>query len=148
MHKRNRARRLCQGAPLYSVKATHCQTLLRFLRRQREAKIGDLSAAGDIDSARVIGVRQVERLAVLTAIDLSIFAPSLLDVATRLLDHIRRIEPALQMAAAQLSLLVLLIAGTLQGLLQLHLVLGKLRDVLLRHWIRSRLSGRQDRLPR
>src|SRR5208283_1288809 len=44
-----------------------------------------------------------------------------------LLDHIGRVEPALQVAAAKLSFFVFLVAGALPSLLDFHFVMGKLR---------------------
>ena len=66
----------------------------------------------------------------LAAVDLGVFAPSFLCVATGLFDHIRGVEPALQMSAAELPFFVLLVAGTLSRLLNLDLVMRKLRRSL------------------
>jgi hypothetical protein len=62
----------------------------------------------------------------LTAVDLGIFSPGLFGVAAGLLLHVFRVEPALEMAAAELALGVLLVTGALSRLLDLDLVPGKL----------------------
>lgn len=64
------------------------------------------------------------------AINLGIVAPGLLYVTTSLFQHVRSVEPALEMPAAELSLGILLVAGTLPRLLDLDLVMRKLRRSL------------------
>ena len=63
----------------------------------------------------------------LAAVDFGVLAPRFLGVATGLFDHVRSIEPALQVSAAELAFLVLLVAGPLSRFLNLDLVLWKLR---------------------
>ena len=62
----------------------------------------------------------------LAAVDFGVLAPGFFRVATGLLNHIRSVEPALQMSAAELAFLVLLVAGTLSRFLNLDLVMRKL----------------------
>ncbi len=66
----------------------------------------------------------------LAAVDFGILAPGFFRVATGLLDHIRSVEPPLQMSTAELALLVLLVAGSLSRFLNLDLVMRKLRRSL------------------
>jgi hypothetical protein len=61
------------------------------------------------------------------AIDFRIAPPGFLHIAASLLQHIRGVEPALQVSTAKLAFLVLLVAGPLSRLLDLDLVVGKLR---------------------
>jgi hypothetical protein len=63
----------------------------------------------------------------LATIDLGVWSPSFFRVATGLFDHIRGIEPALQVSAAEFALGVVFVAGALSRLLDLHFVMGKLR---------------------
>src|SRR5216683_7269091 len=102
---------------------------LFFFRRQSQAEHGNPAFPGNIDF-RVFRTGQIQRLAMLAAVDFGILAPRFLSVATGLLDHIRSVEPALQMSAAELAFLVLLVAGTLSRLLNLDLVMRKLRRSL------------------
>ena len=57
----------------------------------------------------------------LAAVDFGVFAPGFLCVATGLLNHVRSVEPTLQMSAAELAFLVLLVAGALSRFLDLTL---------------------------
>ena len=66
----------------------------------------------------------------LATVDFGVLAPGFFRVATGLLNHIRSVEPALQMSAAELAFLVLLVAGALSRLLNLDLVMRKLRRSL------------------
>src|SRR5206468_12135587 len=67
-------------------------------------------------------------------VNFAIVAVGFANVAAGLLQYVGGVEPALQVATAQLALRVLLIAGALQRLLVLHLVFGKLRwFVYFRH---------------
>src|ERR1700683_2351040 len=79
---------------------------------------------------RFPGIGKVKGLAVLATIDLSIRAPGLFRVPASLFQDVGGIEPALQMAATEFSLLIFLVAGALPRLLDLDLVLGKLRNIL------------------
>ena len=117
------------------------RSLLLF-RRQRQSEHGNHSLAGNVDLG-FVGIGQVERLAIFAAIDFGVRSPSLLDVAALALNHVLRIEPAFQMAAAELALFVLFVAGTLSGLLDLHFVMGKLLEVRAAH-----CRGRQRMYPR
>src|SRR5260370_30053087 len=95
---------------------------LFFFRRQSQTEHGNPAFPGNIDF-RVFRTGQIQRLAMFAAVDFGVPAPSFLGVATGPLTHIRSVEPALQMSAAELAFLVLLVAGTLSGLLNLHLTL-------------------------
>ena len=64
------------------------------------------------------------------AIHFGIATPSFLRIAASLFQHVRRVEPAFQVAAAELALLVLLIASPLSRFLDFHLVVGELRGSL------------------
>src|SRR5208337_109000 len=105
------------------------QSRLALLRRQRQAKHRNLPLPSYIHH-RFPGVRQVQSLAMLAAVDLSIQSPGLFHIPAILLDQIHAIKPALQMAAAKLAFLVFLVAGALPRLLDLDLVTGKLRSSL------------------
>src|ERR1039458_3652212 len=104
-------------------------SVLFLLRRQRQSEHRNHPLPGDIHLG-LCGIRQVERLAMLAAVDLGIRSPGFFGVATGLLDHVGRVEPALQMTPAPLAFFVFLVAGALPGLLDLHLVMGKLRRSL------------------
>jgi hypothetical protein len=62
----------------------------------------------------------------LAAIHFSIRSPSLLRIATSLLNHIGGVKPAFQVPAAELAFGVLIVAGTLSQLFDFHFVMGKL----------------------
>ena len=102
---------------------------LFFLRRQGQTKHGNPAFPGNIDFC-VFRAGQIQRLAMLAAVDFGVLAPSFLGVTTGLFDYIRSVEPTLQMSAAELAFLVLLVAGTLSHFLNLDLVLWKLRRSL------------------
>src|ERR1700693_5960584 len=53
--------------------------------------------------------------------------PGFFGVAARLLDHIRGVEPALQMSATELALGVFFVTGSLSRLLEFYFVMRKLR---------------------
>jgi hypothetical protein len=84
----------------------------------------------------------------LAAVNLGIGAKRLLHIAAGFFHHVAGVEPVLQVSAAQLVLFVLLVAGTLPGLLHFDFVFGKLGKVrgLTRFCIR--LRGCQGRVPR
>src|ERR1700757_2572633 len=86
-----------------------------FFRRQRQPEHRDHSLSGDIHF-RLRRIGQVKRLAVFAAVNFGAGSPRFFGIAARLLEDVRGIEPALQMAAAELSLFVLLVAGALPGL--------------------------------
>ena len=77
----------------------------------------------------------------LTAIDFSITTPSFLRIAASLLQDVGRVEPTLEVSAAELAFLVLLIASPLSRLLDFHLVIGELRRSL-----RARRYGRSQKV--
>jgi hypothetical protein len=82
----------------------------------------------------------------LAAVDFGVLAPGLFRVATGLLDHVRSVEPALQMSATELAFLVLLVAGTLSRFLDLDLVMRKLgRSLRIRS---GQFARRQRTYPR
>jgi len=97
-----------------------------FFRRQGQSKYRDLPLPGNIHAAQIFRVRQVQSFAILAAIDLGIFPPSLLKVATSLFDDVAHVIPALEMATAELALLVLLVAGALADFLNLHSMMREL----------------------
>src|SRR3984893_13670540 len=70
---------------------------LFFLRRQGQTQHGNPAFPRDIDF-RVLRTGQIQRLAMLAAVDFGVLAPRFLGVATGLLDHIRSVEPALQVS--------------------------------------------------
>ncbi len=115
-----------RGSP---IPAEHSSAVpgLPLFSRNRQPEHRRLSGAGNVDATRFLGTGQVERLAMLTAIDLGIFSPGLFGIAAGLLLHVFRVEPALEMTAAELALGVLLIAGALPRLLDLDPVPGELR---------------------
>ena len=114
-------------------------------RRQRQPEDGYHALARDV--GRGLPRRgQVERLAMFAAIDLSLRSPGFFSIAAGLLDYVLAVEPALQMAAAEFSFFVLLVAGALPCLLDLDLMVGELRNIL-----RARsgyFASRQGRTPR
>src|SRR3981081_1072666 len=85
----------------------------------------------------------------LAAVDLCIRTPGLLRVPASLLQYVNGIDPPLQVPAAELSLLVFLVTGTLSRLLDLDLVMRKLRrsfgsrgrDFARRQWTYPHLCG-------
>jgi len=85
-----------------------------------------LAFARDVHPTRALGIRKVQSLADLAAVNLDVPTPGFLDAAALLLHRVGGIEPALQMAAAEFPLVVFLVAGSLARLLDLDLVVGKL----------------------
>ena len=88
------------------------------------------------------------------AIDFSIAAPSLLHITARLLEDIGSVEPAFEVTAAKLALLVLLVASPLSRFLNFDFVLGKLRRSLharaygCGQYVHPRSSGQRRRILR
>src|SRR5579884_1428837 len=123
-----------QGHSLRSLTGDR-QILLAFLRWHRESEHRDLTASGDVQTLGVIRMWQVERFTEFTAIDLSVASVGLFDVSALLLEDVGLIEPALQVAAAQLALVVLFVTGTLKVLFDLDLMVRKLRN------LRNRVFG-------
>src|SRR5207245_10258538 len=99
--------------------------LLR-LRRNRQPTHGTLSLTRHIQSTHRFRIGQVERFAVLTPVYLGVFSPSLLRIATRLLQHIGCVIPAFKMPATKFALSIVFIAGALPWLLDLDLMMWKL----------------------
>jgi len=97
------------------------------LRRHRQPENRNLPRPGHIQTTRLLRIWQIKRLAMLAAINFRIAPPSLLYIAASLLEHIGGIEPALEMPAAKLALLVLLVASPLSRLLDFDLVVRELR---------------------
>lgn len=112
------------------VGRVHKNSELR-LSGQRKTEYRNLSLSSNILSGCLIRIWQVERLAVLTAINFSLFPPGFFNISTSLFDHVIGVKPPLQMSTAELSFFVLLITRTLIELLDLYFVFGKLRN--LRH---------------
>src|SRR5581483_22042 len=81
---------------------------------------------GDVQTARILRVGQVERPAVLAAVDFRVAPVGFFHVTALLFQHVGSVKPALQVSAAELSLGVLFVTGALAWLLQLDLVVGKL----------------------
>jgi len=111
------------------------------LRRQRQPEHRNLSLSGDVHHC-FGGIRQIERLAVLAAIDFGIAAPGFFRVAAGLFQHIGGVEPALQMAAARFAFFVFFVAGALPRLLDFDFMMRELR-----HGCRSctaNFAGRQS----
>jgi hypothetical protein len=102
---------------------------LFFLRRQRQTEHGNPAFPGNV-YFRVLRTGQIQCLAMFATVDFGVLTPGFFRVATGLLNHIRSVEPAFQMSAAELAFLVLLVAGTLSRLLNLDLVMRKLRRSL------------------
>src|SRR6202167_2948551 len=96
-----------------------------FFRRQSQPKHRNHSLPRHIHF-RFRRIRQIERLAMLAAVDLGVRPPRFFHVAASLLDHILGIEPALQVSAAELAFFVFLVAGALPGLLNFDFVMRKL----------------------
>ena len=113
-----------------------------FLRRQRQPEDGNHSLPGDIDF-RFIRIRQVERLTMLAAIHFGIRPPGFFCIAACLLDHVRGVEPALQVSTTELALFVFLVAGPLSNFFDLNFVMRKLCRGLharARHFARRQRS--------
>ena len=81
---------------------------------------------GNVLSARILWIRKVQRLAILTAINFGIRAPSLFDVSAVSFKHVGGIKPALKMSAARLALIIFFVAGALSGGFDLNFMIRKL----------------------
>src|ERR1700730_68394 len=101
---------------------------LFFLRGNNKTENRILSGARDVHPARILGTRQVERLTEFAAINFGVGSPGFLHITAFLFEDVGGVEPAFQVSAAELALLVFLVAGTLARLLHLNCVLGKLRN--------------------
>src|SRR5947208_16059673 len=99
--------------------------LLR-LRPNRQPKHRSLTLTRHIQSTHRFRIGQVERFAVLTPVYLGVFSPSLLRIATRLLQHIGCVIPAFKMPATKFALSIVFIAGALPWLLDLYFMVWKL----------------------
>jgi hypothetical protein len=118
---------------------------LLLFRGQRQAKNRNHSLPRHINFG-FFGIRQIQRLAMLAAVDLGVGSPRFFRVAAGLLDDVAGIKPALQMTAAEFSLFVLLIARTLPGFFGFDFMMRKLRRSLR---ARSRdFASRQRTHPR
>src|SRR5580658_420262 len=60
------------------------------------------------------------------AVDLGVRSPGFFGVAAGLLDDVGRVEPAFQMAAAELAFFVFLVTGALPGLFDFDFMMRKL----------------------
>src|SRR6266853_6097818 len=115
------------------------------LRRQCQPKPRNPPAPRHVHFG-IRGIRQIQRLAMLAPVDLGIRTPGFFRIAASLFDDILGIEPALQMPTTEFALLVFLVTRALPSLLDLHLVMRKLRRSL-----RSRscnFASRQRTYPR
>jgi hypothetical protein len=114
-------------------------------RWQRQPEDRNHSLSRDIHF-RFHGIRQIKRLAVFTTVDFGVWSPGFFGVPAGLLDYVFGIEPAFQMAAAELALLIFLVTGTLSRLLDFDLVMRKLGRCLR---VRSHdFASRQRSYPR
>src|SRR5512146_3040662 len=89
------------------------------LGRNCQPEHRNLPLTGHVGAARVLGIGQVQGLAMLAAVDFRLRPEGLLHVPTLPLQHVVVVVPALQVAAAELALGVLFVAGTLAWLLHL-----------------------------
>ena len=112
-----------------TVSVQPCQTCLFSFLRYDKPKHRELPGPGDVHTARVFGTGQVKRLTELATINLSVGSPSFLGATALPLENVGGIKPAFQVAAAEFALVVCFVAGALTGLLDLDLVIGKLRDL-------------------
>src|SRR6202007_3217158 len=99
---------------------------LLFFWRNGQAKYRELTFTSYVDAAGAFGVWQVQCFAGFATIDLRIGSPGLFDAAALLLDSVGGVEPTLQMTAAELAFLVLLVAGALARLLDFDFMVRKL----------------------
>src|ERR1700758_751293 len=106
--------------------ATGDYQLLLFFWRNGQPKYRKLTFTSYVGAARALRIGQVERPANFAAIDLRIATPGFFDAAAFLLERIGGVEPALQMAAAELAFLVFFVAGALARLLDFDFMVGKL----------------------
>ena len=114
---------------------------------QRETEIGDLSLAGDVFSLRIFRIRQVQRLAMLAAVNFRVRTKSLLHITAFAFHNVFAVIPALQVAAAEFTFRVVFIAGALIRFLDFQFVAWQLWKV--RALTRSRSSrGGQCSCPR
>src|SRR5579862_202492 len=100
-------------------------------RRQRQSEHGFHALARHVHFG-VDGIRQIQSLAMLAAVNFRVASPGFFRVAASFFNHVFRIEPAFQMAAAEFALLVFLIAGALTRLLDFDFMMRKLRRSLRR----------------
>src|SRR5712671_5992707 len=100
--------------------------LLPFLRDK--PKYRKLPGTGDVHAALVFGAGQIECLTEFATINFPVGPPCLLNAAALLLEHVGGVEPALQVSAAEFALVVCFVAGALTRLLDLDLMVGKLRN--------------------
>ena len=98
-----------------------------FFSWNRQPEHRRLSLSRDVHPTHVFRVRQIKRLAMFTAINFSVRSPLSRHVSATLLYNIVHVVPAFQVAAAQFSLGILFVAGTLSLFFDLYLVIGKLR---------------------
>src|SRR5580765_638660 len=111
--------------------------LLLLFRRHHKSKNRELSRTRHVQTAGVFGTWQVERLTEFATIDFPVGSPGLLGTTAFLLEHVGAIKPALQVSAAELTLVISFVAGALTWLLDLDFVVGKLHDPcrLLTDWL-------------
>src|SRR6185369_12964652 len=117
--------------PLRSLarfEVVHFANLFLFVfRGDSQPEDGCHAHAGDVLLV-LFRIRQIQRLAILATIDFPVRSPSLCDISAILLDAVAGIEPALQVATANLVLLVFQVAGALMQFLDAHLVVGNCSD--------------------
>src|SRR5438094_2241151 len=104
--------------------------------RNRQPKHRRLSLPRNIHPANVVGMRQVQGLAMLAPVNFGIGSPLPRNIPATLLHDIGHVIPTLQVSPAKLPSGVLFVAGTLSLFFHFHFVIGKL-------WRRYHVSSGQ-----
>src|ERR1700720_3505165 len=99
---------------------------LFLLRRDRQSEHRKLPLTGDVQTAGRFRIGQIQRLAMLAAINFRIRAPSLRYIAACLFHNVGHVIPAFEMSAAEFAFGIRLIAGALARFLDFDFVMGKL----------------------
>src|SRR5215510_12886389 len=111
----------------YPLTPTQPTALLLLLRGNGQPEHRQLPLTRHVYAPLLMLIGQVQSLAVLAAIDFHVRPPGFLDATALLFGCVGHVEPALQMTAAELPLIVFLVAGPLAWFLDFDFVLGKLR---------------------
>ncbi len=114
-------------ARLLAARRSFFRNPLDRFRGQGQSENRNPPRPGDICPARIVGIRQIQCLAMFATIDFCVASPRLFHIPTLPLDQVRQVEPALQMSAAGLALFVFFIAGALPRRFYFHFVARKLR---------------------
>ena len=96
------------------------------LRGKSQPEDGSRPLTSDIHAPKVDRIGEVQGFAMLAPVDFGRVSPGAADVATLLLNDVVEVKPALEVSSAQFVFGVLFITGTLAGLFELDLVIGKL----------------------